>query len=51
MAALRRAACRSTRVGIFIGSRMFGLASEATYRGIAYASILFVAVVSLPVFG
>lgn len=38
-------------IGIFVGGRMFGLASEATYRRIAYASILFVAVVSMPVFG
>lgn len=38
-------------LGMFIGGRMFGLASEATYRRIAYASILFVAVVSMPVFG
>ena len=38
-------------VGIFLGGRMFGLASEATYRRVAYASILFVAVVSMPVFG
>jgi uncharacterized protein len=38
-------------VGIFIGGRLFGLASEATYRRIAYASILFVAIASLPVFG
>jgi uncharacterized membrane protein YfcA len=37
--------------GMFIGGRMFGFASEATYRRIAYASILFVAVVSMPVFG
>jgi uncharacterized membrane protein YfcA len=37
--------------GILIGSRMFGLASETTYRRIAYASILFVAAASLPVFG
>jgi uncharacterized membrane protein YfcA len=37
-------------IGIFIGSRLFGLASEATYRRIAYASILFVALASLPVF-
>jgi uncharacterized membrane protein YfcA len=37
--------------GMFIGGRMFGFASEATYRRIAYASILFVAVVSVPVFG
>jgi uncharacterized membrane protein YfcA len=38
-------------LGIFIGGRLFGLASEATYRRIAYASILFVALASLPVFG
>jgi uncharacterized membrane protein YfcA len=38
-------------LGMFVGSRMFGLASEATYRRIAYATILFVAIVSLPVFG
>ncbi|MGH6924903.1 MAG: TSUP family transporter [Propylenella sp.] len=37
-------------VGIFLGGRMFGLASEATYRQIAYATILFAAVVSMPVF-
>jgi uncharacterized membrane protein YfcA len=37
--------------GIYVGGRMFGLASEATYRGIAYATILFVAVASMPVFG
>jgi len=38
-------------LGIFLGGRMFGLASEATYRRIAYLSILFVALVSMPVFG
>ena len=38
-------------LGIFLGGRMFGLASEATYRRIAYFSILFVALVSMPVFG
>jgi uncharacterized membrane protein YfcA len=38
-------------VGIFLGGRMFGLASDATYRKIAYATILFVAIVSMPVFG
>lgn len=38
-------------VGIFIGGRLFGLASEAAYRRVAYASILFVAIASLPVFG
>ena len=37
--------------GMFLGSRMFGLASEATYRRIAYLSILFAALVSMPVFG
>jgi uncharacterized membrane protein YfcA len=36
--------------GMFIGSRMFGWASESTYRRIAYASVLFVAAVTLPVF-
>jgi len=38
-------------VGILVGGRLFGLASEATYRRIAYATILFVAIVSVPVFG
>jgi uncharacterized membrane protein YfcA len=38
-------------VGIFIGGRMFGLASEMTYRRIAYGSILFAALASMPVFG
>ena len=38
-------------LGIFIGSRFFGHASEATYRGIAYATILFAAVISMPLFG
>jgi uncharacterized membrane protein YfcA len=38
-------------IGIFIGGRMFGWASEKTYRTIAYASIVFSAVISLPVFG
>ncbi len=38
-------------VGMFAGGRMFGLASDATYRRIAYATILFVAIVSMPVFG
>jgi uncharacterized protein len=37
-------------VGIFLGGRMFGLASQATYRKIAYASIVLVALLSLPVF-
>jgi uncharacterized membrane protein YfcA len=37
--------------GLFVGSRLFGLASEATYRRIAYAAMIFVAVLSLPVFG
>jgi uncharacterized membrane protein YfcA len=35
-------------LGIFIGGRMFGLASDTTYRRIAYASILFVALASMP---
>ena len=38
-------------LGMFLGSRMFGLASEAIYRRIAYASILFVAVISMPILG
>ena len=38
-------------VGMFLGSRMFGWASPATYRSIAYASIVFAAVIALPVFG
>ncbi len=36
---------------IFLGGRMFGLASESTYRRIAYSVILFSAIVSMPVFG
>jgi uncharacterized membrane protein YfcA len=36
-------------VGIFTGGRMFGWANETTYR--AYVSIIFSAVISLPVFG
>ena len=38
-------------VGMFIGSRLFGRAGDAAYRGIAYATILFAAVISMPVFG
>ena len=38
-------------VGIFAGSLLFGRASEATYRSIAYATILAAAVISMPVFG
>ena len=38
-------------VGIFIGGRMFGRASEAVYKRIAYGSILFAALASMPVFG
>ncbi len=37
--------------GLFLGSRMFGLASERTYRLIAYGSILLAAILTLPVFG
>jgi uncharacterized protein len=37
-------------VGIFAGSQLFGRASETTYRGIAYATILAAAIVSMPVF-
>ncbi len=38
-------------LGLFIGSRMFGLASERTYRVIAYGSIVLAAVLTLPIFG
>lgn len=37
--------------GMLFGSRLFGLASEATYRRIAYALIIAVAVLTLPLFG
>jgi uncharacterized membrane protein YfcA len=38
-------------LGIWLGSRMFGLASEPTYRRIAYATIIVAAIVSMPAFG
>jgi uncharacterized membrane protein YfcA len=38
-------------LGLFLGNRMFAWATEAAYRRIAYLSILFAAIVSLPVFG
>ncbi len=38
-------------LGLFVGSRLFGRASEATYRRIAYVTILVSALVSMPVFG
>ena len=38
-------------IGIFLGSLLFGRASETTYRGIAYATILVAALISMPVFG
>jgi uncharacterized protein len=38
-------------LGMFVGSRLFGRASEATYRRIAYVTILVSAIVSMPVFG
>jgi len=38
-------------LGIALGSLLFGRASEATYRAIAYAAIVFVAVTTLPLFG
>jgi uncharacterized membrane protein YfcA len=38
-------------VGIFAGSLLFGRASDATYRWIAYATILAAAIISMPVFG
>jgi len=37
--------------GMLVGSRMFGWASEATYRVLAYASIIVSALVSMPIFG
>jgi uncharacterized membrane protein YfcA len=37
--------------GMLIGSRLFGGTSEATYRWVAYASIIFVAVIAMPLFG
>jgi uncharacterized protein len=36
-------------LGIAIGSRMFGLASDATFRGVSYILIAIAAVISLPV--
>lgn len=38
-------------IGIFAGSRLFGRAGEATYRAIAYATILVAAIISMPIFG
>jgi uncharacterized protein len=38
-------------LGIWIGSRMFGWASDMTYRRIAYATIIVAALISMPVFG
>jgi uncharacterized membrane protein YfcA len=38
-------------IGIFAGSLCFGRASDATYRSIAYATILISALISMPVFG
>jgi hypothetical protein len=37
-------------VGLWLGSQMFGLASEETFRRICYALIALAALVSLPVF-
>ena len=37
-------------IGLWLGSHMFGLASEATFRRICYALIAIAALVSLPVF-
>lgn len=36
-------------IGIAIGARMFGLASETTFRRIAYATIFLAAIASMPV--
>jgi uncharacterized protein len=38
-------------MGIFVGSLLFGRASETAYRWIAYATILAAAIISMPVFG
>ena len=38
-------------LGMVLGSLLFGRASEATYRAIAYAVIVFVALTTLPIFG
>jgi uncharacterized membrane protein YfcA len=37
-------------VGLFVGGRLFGRASDATYRHIAYTTILVSAIVSMPAF-
>jgi uncharacterized membrane protein YfcA len=37
-------------IGLWLGSRMFGLASEETFRRICYALIALAALVSLPLF-
>jgi uncharacterized membrane protein YfcA len=37
-------------IGLWLGSRMFGLASEEAFRRICYALIALAALVSLPVF-
>ena len=37
-------------LGIYLGSRLFGLASETTFRGICYGLIGFATVFSLPIF-
>jgi hypothetical protein len=37
-------------LGIYLGSRLFGLASETTFRGICYGLIGIAAVFSLPIF-
>jgi uncharacterized membrane protein YfcA len=38
-------------LGLFLGGRLFGRASETTYKRLAYAAILLAALVSMPVFG
>ncbi len=38
-------------LGMIVGSRLFGRASESTYRRVAYVTILVSAIVSMPVFG
>jgi uncharacterized membrane protein YfcA len=37
-------------IGLWLGSRMFGLASDETFRRICYALIAFAALISLPLF-
>ena len=38
------------RIGLLLGQRLFGRASEASFRRVAFAIILTVAIVTLPLF-